>query len=94
MVRRKLRFLRPAIEQAVESHRSDDMVTVMQEQETHFRGLARQIGTLRRLKPFILASVTVDAYRNTTLDEFGFPGLFIQDPVTGRKGHLSFLSSL
>ncbi|KAF9275377.1 hypothetical protein BGZ88_002368 [Linnemannia elongata] len=95
VVRRKLRFLRPAIEQAVESHRSGDMVTVMQEQETHFRGLARQIGTLRRLKPFILASVTVDAYRNTTLDEFGFPGFFIlQDPVTGRKGHLSYLSSL
>ncbi|OAQ25930.1 hypothetical protein K457DRAFT_22605 [Linnemannia elongata AG-77] len=95
VVCRKLQFLRLAIQQAVESHRSDDMVAVMQERETHFRGLARQIGTLHRPKPFILASVTVDAYRNTTLDEFGMPGLFIvQDPVTGRKGHLSYLSSI
>lgn len=68
---------------------------MVQEQDAYFRDLARQVGTLHRLKSLILARVTVNAYGESTLGEFSFPSLLtLQDPAAGREGHLTYLSSL
>ncbi|KAG0305701.1 hypothetical protein BGZ97_001002 [Linnemannia gamsii] len=90
----KLRFLRMAIGQDIEDQTSGD-AAVVQEREAQFQDLARQIGSLHHLKSLILAAVTVDTFGDTALGEFAFSGLVtLQDPATGREGHLSFLSKL
>ncbi|KAF9129086.1 hypothetical protein BGW39_004485 [Mortierella sp. 14UC] len=90
----KLRFLRVAVGLDIEDQVSEDE-NVEQRREEHFRDLARQIGSLHRLRGLILAAVTVNPDGDAVLGEFGFSGaLTLEDAPTGTFGHLSLLSGL
>ncbi|KAF9905587.1 hypothetical protein EC991_001548 [Linnemannia zychae] len=90
----KLRFLRVSVGLDIEDQVSEDE-GVVKRREEHFRDLARQIGSLHRLRALILAAVTIDIYGDAVLGEFGFSGaLTLDDAASETFGHLLLLSGL
>ncbi|KAF9089679.1 hypothetical protein BGX23_006509 [Mortierella sp. AD031] len=89
----KLKFLKLAVGQTIEDQGSDDVA--VHRRRANFRELARQIGTLHRLKVLVLAAVTIGPAGYAVHGEFRFPGFVtLEDPTIGRHGYLQLLSGL